>query len=86
MHRMSTPTENSMPLTDATEGDELELVEIRGGAELQHRLTEMSLRVGATFTLTSRVRSGPYMIQVKGTKFMLGRGMIDRVFVRRVTS
>ncbi len=86
MHGMSTPAENMIPLTDATEGDKLELVEIRGGVELQHRLTEMSLRVGATFTLTSRVRSGPFMIQVKGTKFMLGRGMIDRLFVRRVTS
>jgi Fe2+ transport system protein FeoA len=86
MHRMSTPAENMIPLTDALEGDELELVEIRGGIELQHRLTEMSLRAGATFTLTSRVRPGPYIIQVKGTKFMLGRGMIDRLFVRRVTS
>ena len=67
-----------------SQGDTVELVDIRGGTGLQHRLAEMGLTRGAKFEVVSNNRGGPCVVLVKGTRMMIGRGMIDRVFVVRV--
>ncbi|MCK5113394.1 MAG: ferrous iron transport protein A [Phycisphaerae bacterium] len=75
---------SSLPLKDASQGDTVKLMDIRGGARLQHRLAEMGLTPGTEFKVVSNSRSGPCVVLVKGTRMMIGRGMIDRVFVVRV--
>jgi len=75
---------SSLPLRMTSEGDTVKLVDIRGGARLQHRLAEMGLTPGMKFEIVANNRGGPCVVLVKGTMMMIGRGMIDRIFVHRV--
>jgi ferrous iron transport protein A len=73
-----------LPLKNASQGDVVRLVDIRGGARLQHRLAEMGLTPGMEFEIVANNRGGPCVVLVKGTRMMIGRGMIDKIFVVRV--
>lgn len=75
----STPT--VMPLMMATKGQQVTLVEIRGGAGITHRLAEMGLIPGARLRVISRGAPGPCIVGVKDSRLMIGRGMMDRVYV-----
>jgi len=67
-----------------SQGDTVKLVDIRGGMRLQHRLAEMGLTPGMKFEVVANARGGPCVILIKGTRMMIGRGMVDRIFVVRV--
>ena len=71
----------AMPLTMATEGQEVDLVEIRGGRGMTHRLTEMGLTPGVRMKVVAAGRAGPLIVNVKESRLMLGRGMIHRIYV-----
>ena len=75
---------SSLPLRMTSQGDTVKLVDIRSGARMQHRLAEMGLTPGMEFEVVTNVRGGPCVVLVKGTRMMIGRGMIDRIFVVRV--
>ena len=71
-----------MPLAMASIGQELVLVELRGGKEMQHRLAEMGLTPGTQFRVLNCSQSGPFILLIKETRLVVGRGMIHRVMVR----
>jgi len=71
-----------MPLAIAAVGQEVELAAISGGRRLQHHLAEMGLMPGARFKIINRGHPGPFIILVKDTRLMLGRGMVHAVTVR----
>ena len=73
-----------LALKMTSQGDTVRLVDIRGGARLQHRLAEMGLTPGMEFDIVANNRGGPCVVLLKGTRMMIGRGMIDRIFVVRV--
>jgi Fe2+ transport system protein FeoA len=73
-----------MPLAMARPGETVELVDVRGGLGLQRRLAEMGLGPGSRFTVETSGRPGPFVIHVKGSRLILGHGMVVRVFVRPV--
>ena len=73
-----------LSLRMASRGDTVRLVDIRGGMRLQHRLAEMGLTPGMEFEVVANNRGGPCVVLVKGTRMMIGRGMIDRIFVVHV--
>ena len=73
-----------LPLKMTSQGDTVQLVNIRGGVRLQHRLAEMGLTPGMEFEIVANNRGGPCVVLVKGTRMMIGRGMIDKIFVVRV--
>ena len=73
-----------MPLALALPGQELELVSISGGRRFQHRMVEMGLTPGVRFSVVARGSPGPFILQLKGTRLVVGRGMTDRLFVRGV--
>jgi len=70
-----------MPLMMAPEGQEVTLAEVRGGRAFLLRLAEMGLTPGARFRILKKGRPGPYIIDVKGCRLVLGRGMIHRILV-----
>ena len=72
-----------MPLALARPGETVELVNLRGGRGLQHRLAEMGLGLGTQLAIESCGR-GPCIIRVKGSRLVLGHGMAAGVFVRPV--
>lgn len=73
-----------MPLAMARRGETVELVDVRGGRGLQHRLAEMGLGPGSRFAVDTPGRPGPFVIRVKGSRLVLGHGMVTRIFVRSV--
>ena len=73
-----------MPLAMARPGEMVELVDVRGGRGLQRRLAEMGLGPGSPFTVETSGRPGPFVIRVKGSRLILGHGMVTRIFVRPV--
>ena len=73
-----------MPLAMARPGETVELVDVRGGLGLQRRLAEMGLGPGSRFTVETSGRPGPFVIRVKGSRLILGHGMVTRVFIRPV--
>ena len=80
----SSPHRAAMPLAIAAVGQEVELAAISGGRRLQHRLAEMGLMPGARFKIINKGQPGPFIILVKDTRLMLGRGMVHAVTIRAV--
>jgi len=69
-----------MPLTMLSPGTCGKVVAMHGGHGLRHRLAEMGLSIGAKVLLV-RFGGGPVVVEVRGTRLMLGRGMAHRVMV-----
>ncbi|MCP4376806.1 MAG: metal-dependent transcriptional regulator [bacterium] len=72
----------AMPLTMASLGQNVSLSKITGSRELQHRLAEMGLTPGTRFSVVNKGNPGPFIISVKGSKLMLGRGTVHQVMVK----
>jgi Fe2+ transport system protein FeoA len=92
-----TPT---MPLSHALVGQTLTYMGINGhehghehghhehgggrqGDILMHRLAELGLTPGMRLEVINR-SPGPFIVQVRGTRLVLGRGMVERIVVRPV--
>jgi len=78
------PAGRQMPLAMAALSQEVVLTAVEGGRGLLHRLAEMGIRPGARFTVLSKGRPGPFIIDMRGSRLVLGQGMVRRMFVRPV--
>ena len=71
-----------MPLALAAEGQTVHFVTVTGGGcGLTHRLAEMGLTPGESMEVLNR-GPGPFIVQVRGTRLVLGHGMVQRILVR----
>jgi len=70
-----------MPLMMTATGEEVVLASVDGGRGLLHRLAEMGLTPGVRFRIMSKGRPGPFIISLKDSRFVLGRGMVHRILV-----
>jgi Fe2+ transport system protein FeoA len=73
-----------IPLCKATRGQTVRFVGVEGGCGLQRRLLEMGFRPGTLLEIIEAGRGGPVIVQLAGSRLVLGRGMIDRVLVTPV--
>jgi ferrous iron transport protein A len=73
-----------IPLSATVTGQEVALVRVDTGRAMAHRLAEMGLIPGVHFRIVTRGWPGPFVIAVKNTRLVIGRGMVDRVLVRPV--
>lgn len=78
---MTKPTSEPILLAEVPAGQRVCLARVSGGHRMQHRLAEMGLRVGGFFEVASNSRRGPCTIRLQGSKLIIGRGMIDRLWV-----
>ena len=69
------------PLSAVPPGRKVKLVRIDAGRGLNSRLAAMGLVPGAELTVVNCGRPGPFVVTVKGSKVMLGRGMADKILV-----
>lgn len=73
----------AMPLSIAKSGEQVVCVRVEGGPGLERHMAAMGILAGAEMTVVSGGGSpGPIVVKVRTTKYMLGRGMAHRVFVR----
>lgn len=70
-----------MPLTLASVGEEVRLVDIRGGQELRKRLADLGFNQGMTLRVVQMDVNGPVILAVKDSRMVLGRGMAQKVMV-----
>lgn len=69
------------PLSGVKAGEKVTLVYIDAGHGLRGRLTAMGLVPGTILTIINNDQPGPFVINVKNTKVMLGRGMAQKIIV-----
>ena len=74
--------ENFLPLTMVKSGELVEVVGIKGGFGLRRRLASMGLAPGIAVRVVNNQMPGPFAIDLKGSRLVLGHGMAQKVLVR----
>jgi ferrous iron transport protein A len=70
-----------MPLTHVNEGNLAILKSIDGGRQLRGRLAALGLLPGAQLHVVQNSGQGPFVVAVRGSRIVLGRGMAARISV-----
>jgi len=71
-----------IPLAIAPEGRTLRIVFIRGGKGVMRRLADLGLIPGATVRVIHSMDGGPILLEVKGSRIALGRGICMKILVK----
>ena len=69
------------PLSVVMAGETVKLAKIDAGRGLNSRLASMGLLPNVEITVVRNSHPGPFVINVKGSKMMLGRGMAHKIMV-----
>jgi len=72
----------SILLTEAPMNTPLQVIGVTAGHEAQSRLACMGILPGEIVTVVQRDTGGPLLVEVKGTRVALGRGICSKVTVR----
>ena len=70
-----------MPLAMLPENKEAKVVEVRGGRGLVRRLSELGFIPGTRVKVLFSNSPGPVLIDVRGSRIALGRGLLMRIIV-----
>ena len=70
-----------MPLSMVQPGQKVRLVAVRAGRGLRARLAEMGLIPGVELEVINSGSAGPFIVAIKQSRIMLGRGMAHRIVV-----
>ena len=68
-------------LSTVKAGEKVKLIGINAGRGLNNRLTAMGLVPNVELTVVSNGHPGPFVISVKDSKMMLGRGIAHKIMV-----
>lgn len=69
------------PLSTIRSGEKVKLAGIEAGRGLNSRLMAMGLVPNVEITVVSNNHPGPFVIMVKNSKVVLGRGMAHKIMV-----
>ncbi len=69
------------PLSMVRSGEKVKLVRVNAGQGLNSRLASMGLVPNVEITVVKSGHPGPFVISVKDTKMMLGRGVVHKIMV-----
>lgn len=70
-----------MPLAMVESGKCVRLLAIRAGRGLRSRLAAMGLVPGVDLVVVRNSLNGPFIVSVKGSRVVLGRGMVHKILV-----
>ena len=76
-----TPGGELMPLSTASVGDRLRIVQVIGGRRMLRRLRNAKIVQGSEVTVVSRIESGSVIVAIQGCRIGLGAEMAHRVIV-----
>lgn len=74
-------TGKDMPLAMARPGELVTVIGVRAGWGLQRRLADMGLIPGTQIRVINSQMSGPVLIELRGSRVGLGRGVAQKVMV-----
>ena len=69
------------PLSTIRSGETVRLASIEAGRGLNSRLASMGLLPNVKIKVINNSHPGPFIINVKGSRMMLGRGMAHKIMV-----
>jgi len=70
-----------MPLSNVEAGRKVYIVAVGAGQGLQGRLAAMGLVPGVQVNVVLNSPRGPFIVSVKGSRIILGRGMARKIIV-----
>ena len=68
-------------LSEIRSGQKVKLIRIEAGRGLINRLVSMGFFPNVEITVIKNSHPGPFVVSVKGSKIMLGRGMANKIMV-----
>jgi len=74
----------TVPLAMAAPGEVVTVIEIRAGRGLQRRLADMGLTPGVRVRVINSQMAGPVLIDLRGSRVALGRGIAQKIAVAKV--
>jgi ferrous iron transport protein A len=77
-------TRQSMPLAMARAGELVTVTGVRAGWGLQRRLADMGLTPGVQIRVINSQTPGPVLIDLRGSRVALGRGIAQKIVVEKV--
>ena len=75
-------TNQHMSLAMASPGEMITVVDVRAGRGLQRRLADMGLVPGTTVKVINGHAPGPIIIDLRGSRLVLGHGMAQKIMVK----
>ena len=69
------------PLSTVGAGKTVKLVSVNAGQALNSRLASMGLVANVEITVVNSGHPGPFVISVKDSKMMLGKGVAHKIMV-----
>jgi len=73
--------QNGCPLALAPTNLPMTVVAVNGGSGLRQRLTDMGIIAGTQIVLVNSRTTGPVIVDVKGSRLALGRGVAHHILV-----
>jgi len=73
-----------MPLTFLAAGEKGQVVDIKGGRGIVQRLYEIGFVPSTVVEILVSHNPGPILVNVKGARIAIGRGMAAKIMVRRL--
>ena len=75
---------SSFPLITAQENETLYITEIKGGRRFKDKCIDQGLVPGRKIEILNNSGNGPCLVKLFNTRIMIGRGMLNRIYVRTV--
>jgi Fe2+ transport system protein FeoA len=75
-------SEQIITLSKARQGHKVQMVSVEAGRELKGRLASMGLVLGVEITVVNNGCPGPFVVSVRDSKMMLGKGMANKIIVK----
>ncbi len=73
-----------MPLAMVSPGEVVQVVAVRAGWGFRRRLADMGLTPGVIIKVLNSQIPGPIIIDLRGSRLVLGYGMAQKILVRRI--
>ena len=70
-----------IPLAMVSEGEIVKIISVRGGRGVMQRLADLGLIPGTSIKIIKSIGNGPLLLEVKGSRIALGRGISMKLFV-----
>ena len=72
-------------LTELGQGETGVVVALKGGNRFKQKLNAMGVRCGKEVTkISNMVMQGPVTVKINNSNIAIGRGMADRIFLKKV--
>ena len=71
-----------MGLNEVSDGKKVVITRIDGGRNARKKLMDLGMIPGVPVTIIRRAGRNPMLLSVMGRQVVLGRGMVEKVFVR----